>query len=65
MDEWTHSDGNSVQLNTWDAAPGTYTIELDDGTNTVAENDELVEMGRRRLCGSAGRWRRLRKQIAE
>jgi hypothetical protein len=47
MDEWTHSDGGFVQLNTVDAATGTYTIAFDDEKNTVAKDDEVVETERR------------------
>jgi hypothetical protein len=60
-DEWGCDGVVSVELNTGDAATGAYTFELNDGKNTVAEEDELVETGRRRLCGPPRRWRRLRK----
>ncbi len=60
-DKWTCSGEVSVQLDTADAATGTYTLLVDDGKNTVAEEAELVETGRRRLRGSTRRWRRLRE----
>jgi major cell surface glycoprotein (TIGR04216 family) len=42
-DQWNRNGEFSIELDTEDAATGTYTLELDDGENTVTEEVELVE----------------------
>ena len=42
-DEWTRNGEFTIELDTEDAATGTYALELDDGENTVVEDVELVE----------------------
>ena len=42
-DEWGCDGEVSVELDTADAATGNHTFVTDDGENTVAEEDELVE----------------------
>jgi len=42
-DEWDNEGQATLEIDTTDAATGTYTIELDDGENTVTEDVELVE----------------------
>jgi len=42
-DEWENDGQATLSIDTTDAATGTYTLELDDGENTVSEEVELVE----------------------
>jgi Predicted solute binding protein len=42
-DEWEDEGQATLNINTTDAATGTYSIQLDDGENTVTEEVELVE----------------------
>jgi major cell surface glycoprotein (TIGR04216 family) len=42
-EEWGEDGQFSVEIDTTDAATGTYTLEVDDGQNTVTEEVELVE----------------------
>lgn len=42
-EEWGQDGQFSVEVETTDAATGTYTLEVDDGDNTVTEEVELVE----------------------
>jgi PGF-CTERM protein len=42
-DEWENDGTATLNTDTAGAATGTYTIELDDGENTVAEDVEVVE----------------------
>ena len=42
-DEWGQDGQFSVEIDTTDAATGTYTLDIDDGQNSVTEDVELVE----------------------
>jgi major cell surface glycoprotein (TIGR04216 family) len=42
-EEWGSNGEFMIEIDTADAATGTYTLEVDDGENTVTEEVELVE----------------------
>ena len=42
-EEWGQDGQFSVEIDTTDAATGTYTLEIDDGQNSVTEDVELVD----------------------
>ena len=42
-EEWGQDGQFTVEIDTIDAATGTYTLEIDDGQNSVTEDVELVE----------------------